>query len=75
MNEYPPCPSCNSDLTYDDGSVLVCPECAHEWTPDADASTEEEDGLVVKDAHGTPLADGDDVIVLEDLEVKARRSR
>ena len=43
MSTLPPCPKCNSEYTYQDGDQLVCPECAHEWTPgeaaaDADAS-------------------------------------
>ncbi|HPI48348.1 MAG TPA: hypothetical protein PLH23_08780, partial [Hyphomonadaceae bacterium] len=29
----PPCPACSSALTYEDGAMLVCPECAHEWSP------------------------------------------
>lgn len=69
MTDYPPCPSCGSELTYEDGSLLVCPECAHEWTPGA-ASPSEAEGLVVDDANGNRLADGDDVIVIKDLKVK-----
>ncbi|MED0709849.1 alkylphosphonate utilization protein, partial [Aneurinibacillus aneurinilyticus] len=32
MLDLPDCPKCNSEYTYEDGSLLVCPECAHEWT-------------------------------------------
>ena len=28
----PNCPKCNSEYTYEDGSLLICPECGHEWT-------------------------------------------
>ena len=29
----PNCPKCSSEYTYEDGVLLVCPECAHEWEP------------------------------------------
>ena len=29
MSDIPPCPGCKSPYGYDDGSVLVCPECGH----------------------------------------------
>ena len=41
MNTLPPCPACKSELTYEDGAMLVCPECAHEWSADAVSDTEE----------------------------------
>lgn len=25
------CPECGSAYAYQDGSLWVCPECAHEW--------------------------------------------
>jgi len=28
------CPKCNSPYAYPDGMLWICPECAHEWTPD-----------------------------------------
>lgn len=65
---YPACPQCQSELTYHDGVHLVCPECAHEWS-ETD-SAEHDDNLVVKDAHGTPLVDGDSVTLIKDLKVK-----
>ena len=40
MENLPNCPKCNSEYTYEDGSLLVCPECAYEWSPEA--SNEEE---------------------------------
>ena len=64
---YPTCPQCHSDLTYHDGSQLVCPECAHEWQ---EGETVNEETVVVKDANGTPLADGDAVVLIKDLKVK-----
>jgi protein PhnA len=47
---------------------MVCPECAHEWT--VGATDDGPKGLVVRDAVGNPLADGDDVIIVKDLKVK-----
>ena len=40
MENLPNCPKCNSEYTYEDGSLLVCPECAYEWSQEA--SYEEE---------------------------------
>ncbi|HWJ81297.1 MAG TPA: zinc ribbon domain-containing protein YjdM [Nocardioides sp.] len=69
---FPPCPRCSSDYTYAMGELMVCPECAHEWSPSeasaAAAAAAEADQ--VRDSNGTPLADGDDVIVVKDLPVK-----
>ncbi len=69
MSDLPACPRCGSVYTYLDGVQYVCPECAHEWSPQAEA-TESEPGPVVRDAHGTVLRDGDTVIVIKDLKVK-----
>jgi protein PhnA len=76
MSELPPCPKCQSALTYEDGNLLVCPECAHEWTPGAPATSDvaTEQGLVVRDAFGTVLADGDSVTMVKDLKVKGATS-
>lgn len=62
------CPLCHSEHVYQDGSLWICPECAHEWDPAAAAG--ETEGAVVKDANGNPLADGDTVTVVKDLKVK-----
>lgn len=68
MSNLPPCPKCGSAYTYEDNNLYICPECAHEWTQEA--SEEIDQGLVVKDAHGTVLQDGDNVTVIKDLKVK-----
>lgn len=68
----PPCPQCNSVYTYEDGNLVVCPECAHEWNHDG--ATTEMDLLVVKDANGTTLQDGDMVTLIKDLKVKGSSS-
>jgi protein PhnA len=64
----PPCPNCASSLAYEDGPLLVCPECAHEWTPNA--ATPDEDSAVVRDANGNVLIDGDMVTIIKDLKLK-----
>lgn len=68
MDKLPNCPKCNSEYTYEDGSLLICPECGHEWTPGSEVSNE--DALVVKDSNGNILNDGDTVTVIKDLKVK-----
>ncbi len=70
--QLPNCPKCNSEYTYEDGDLLICPECAYEWSKNAKEAQEE--GLVVKDANGTLLSDGDDVTVIKDLKVKGSSS-
>lgn len=62
----PNCPMCQSEYTYEDRNMFVCPECGHEWNEDASA----EEGLVVKDSNGNLLQDGDSVTVIKDLKVK-----
>lgn len=68
MSQLPACPKCHSQYTYEDGEMLVCPECAYEWSKNATASTEAT--TVVKDAHGSVLQDGDTVVVIKDLKLK-----
>ncbi|MBK9515879.1 MAG: alkylphosphonate utilization protein [Anaeromyxobacter sp.] len=78
MNDLPACPTCQSTLTYQDGAMLVCPECAHEWAPGAPAAAAAaaaaEPGLVVRDAFGTVLIDGDTVTVIKDLKIRGTSS-
>lgn len=68
MSNLPNCPKCNSEYTYEDGSLLVCPECAHEWSHLLEENTLSE--KVYKDAYGNILVDGDSVTVIKDLKVK-----
>jgi len=70
MNETPPCPKCACEYTYEMGALLVCPECAHEWVPQA---VEVEDGdtrPAIKDSVGNVLVDGDSVTIVKGLKVK-----
>ena len=71
MNEtLPPCPKCSSEYTYEMGALLVCPECAHEWTAAEAAEEAEASSGVIKDSVGNILSDGDTVTVTKDLKVK-----
>ncbi|WP_338553674.1 zinc ribbon domain-containing protein YjdM [Paenibacillus sp. KS-LC4] len=69
MSSLPNCPQCQSEYTYEDGLMLVCPECAHEWNENAQDNAIE-DEKVVKDSNGNVLSDGDSVTVIKDLKVK-----
>ena len=42
MTSLPPCPKCSSEYVYEDAGHLVCPECAHEWTPGEEVAHDEE---------------------------------
>lgn len=74
MSDLPNCPECGSEYTYDDGSLYVCPECAHEWSKETPAESPEDDAVVIKDANGNVLQDGDTVTVIKDLKVKGSSS-
>lgn len=73
MSNLPNCPQCNSEYTYEDGNMYICPECAHEWSKDAAAASSEET-KVVRDANGNVLQDGDTITVIKDLKVKGSSS-
>lgn len=66
--DYPICPSCKGENTYHDSIQFVCPDCAYEWS--GEEAPEAEEGLIVKDANGNLLADGDDVLLIKDLKLK-----
>jgi len=73
MNNTPKCPKCNSEYTYEDGDMYVCPECAHEWSNKV--VDEGADSIrIVRDAYGNVLNDGDTVTVIKDLKVKGSSS-
>lgn len=78
MTALPACPKCNSEFTYQDGQMHVCPECAHEWgltsTAAAAPIESDESARVVRDANGNELKNGDTVIVVKDLAVKGASS-
>ena len=69
----PNCPKCNSEYTYEDGNILICPECAYEWTLNSE-NQNTDDVLVVKDSNVNILNDGDSVTIIKDLKVKGSSS-
>ncbi len=69
MTILPQCPKCGSEYVYEDGELLICPECMHEWAKST-GEENENDSLIIKDAHGQVLHDGDTVTVIKDLKVK-----
>ena len=72
MSDLPHCPKCDSSYTYEQAGMLVCPECGHEWQ--AGEGNQEPAGLIVHDANGNLLSDGDAVTVIKDLKVKGTSS-
>lgn len=71
MNDLPPCPECKCEFTYEMGALLVCPECAYEWSA---SDTQVEVQKVVKDSAGNILVDGDTVTIIKDMKVKGSSS-
>jgi protein PhnA len=66
-DELKKCPQCDYPYGYamsDD--KYTCSDCNFEWNPNESKST----ALVVKDANGSVLQDGDTVVVIKDLPVK-----
>jgi len=74
MDANPNCPKCNSEYTYEDGPLWICPECAHEWAKAGAGGNSDDDDTVdltnIRDAVGNLLQDGDTVSVIKDLKVK-----
>lgn len=73
MSDLPPCPQCQSVFAYEDRDMLVCPECGHEWNPAA-AGDSVDEVVVVKDANGNDLFEGDNATLIKDLKVKGSSS-
>lgn len=69
MNSIPACPHCQSENTYPDGMLVICPDCAHEWNPN-ETTAVSSDTLEVRDSNGNLLADGDAIILTKDLKLK-----
>ena len=73
MVKMPNCPKCNSEYTYEDGNLFICPECAYEWNLESkDQNSEAE--KIVKDSNGNILINGDSVLIIKDLKVKGSSS-
>lgn len=73
MEQLPLCPKCDSPYSYEDRDLLVCPECSHEWSATT-TDSQQEAGLLVKDANGNTLSDGDSITVIKDLKIKGTSS-
>lgn len=73
-NSLPPCPECAESYSYEQGALLVCPMCGHEWST-ADSGADAADGLgepsadVIRDAVGNVLSDGDTVTLVKTVKV------
>lgn len=67
MSELPNCPECDAEFTYQDGILLICPSCGHEWSPSGEGPATDD---AIRDANGNVLQSGDSVIVIKDLKVK-----
>ena len=73
MSQLPHCQKCNSEYTYLDGGMYICPECAHEW-PQFAETAQDSTAPVIRDANGNVLQDGDTVTVIKDLKIKGSSS-
>jgi len=69
MSDLPSCLKCNSEFTYEDGMMFVCPECGYEWMKDSVVESVNDESVIC-DANGNPLKDGDTVTVIKGLKVK-----
>ncbi len=66
--ENPVCPKCSSTYCYCEGSLWICPECFHEWTPPTE-NDDTRDKPKFIDINGAVLQNGDTVIIAKDLKV------
>lgn len=73
MSNFPPCPKCSSEYSYENGNMYICPECAYEWVKDAVIESADQQ-YVVRDANGNVLQDGDTVTVIKGLKIKGSSS-
>ncbi len=58
------CPLCTMTEVLTHEEHYECVTCGHEWP------AEKDDALVVKDAHGNLLANGDIVAMVKDIKLK-----
>lgn len=73
MSNLPNCPKCNSEYTYEDRGLFICPECAHEWNLEI-PNESAKDIKIFKDANGNILNDGDSITIIKDLKIKGSSS-
>jgi protein PhnA len=60
------CPACTLEDVLNLPDHWECATCGHEWPKEA----QPEAARIVKDAHGTVLADGDTVVLIKDLKLR-----
>lgn len=60
------CPMCEMTDLLEHPDYWECATCGHEWPREEQPAS----ARVVKDAHGTVLADGDSVVLIKDLKLK-----
>ncbi len=62
------CPECESPYGYATAEdMFACPECGWVWNPE---EVEQKNEMIVKDANGNILQNGDTVIIIKNLPVK-----
>jgi len=75
MSDFPNCPKCDSEYTYKDGHIFICPECFHEWSNIEEKVTEVPiEDTSIKDSYVNNLIDGYDVSIIKDLKVNGSSS-
>lgn len=62
------CPECTMEEVIAHPGRWECVTCGFEWPKEAEADVPDA-ARVVKDAHGTVLADGDCVVLIKDLKL------
>lgn len=62
----PACPECTLEDVLAHADHWECATCGHEWPKEIVP----EGPRVVKDAHGTVLVDGDNVVLIKDLKLR-----
>jgi protein PhnA len=72
MSDENKCPKCDSENTYQDMNLWICPDCSYEWDPEE--QNEELLVSIILDSNGNELSDGDSVTVIKDLKVKGASS-
>lgn len=70
MPSIPACPQCTLENTYPDGDNYICADCGYEWPMQSAEAAADDEAVVVKDANGNLLQDGDSVVLIKDLKVK-----
>ena len=68
------CIKCQSEYTYEDSGLLICPECGHEQSLFETEQIPDDSKITVKDINGVELKDGDTVTVIKDLKIKGSSS-